>query len=67
MSTTLVILCCYSHLCSQVLDVQMSSTFWDRLYTSESDVCRRHILTYRDSPRTEKNHNGRTPITWVFK
>ena len=24
----------------------------DRLYTSESDVCGRHILTYKDDPRT---------------
>ena len=22
---------------------------------SESDVCRRHILTYKDGPRTERN------------
>ena len=26
----------------------------DRLYTSESDVCRRQILTYKDGPRTER-------------
>ena len=26
----------------------------DRLYTSESDVCRRQILTYKDDPRTER-------------
>ena len=26
----------------------------DRLYTSESDVCRCHILTYKDGPRTER-------------
>ena len=26
-----------------------------RLYTSESDVCRRQILTYKDGPRAEKN------------
>ena len=25
----------------------------DRLYTSESDVYRRQILTYKDNPRTE--------------
>ena len=25
----------------------------DRLYTSESDVNRRQILTYKDGPRTE--------------
>ena len=25
----------------------------DRLYTSESDVCRRQILTYKDGPRAE--------------
>ena len=25
----------------------------DRLYTSESDVCRRQILTYKDGLRTE--------------
>ena len=24
----------------------------DRLYMSESDVCRRQILTYKDGPRT---------------
>ena len=27
----------------------------DRLNTSESDVCRRQILTYIDSPRTERD------------
>ena len=26
----------------------------DRLYTSESDVCRRQIMTYEDGPRTER-------------
>ena len=26
----------------------------DRLYTSESDVYRRQILTYKDDPRTER-------------
>ena len=26
----------------------------ERLYTSESDVCRRQILTYKDCPRTER-------------
>ena len=26
-----------------------------RLYTSESDVCRRQILAYKDCPRTERN------------
>ena len=26
----------------------------DRLYTSESDVYRRQILTYKDGPRTER-------------
>ena len=26
----------------------------NRLYTSESDVCRRQILTYKDGPRTER-------------
>ena len=26
----------------------------DRLYTPESDVCRRQILTYKDDPRTER-------------
>ena len=26
----------------------------DRLYTSESDVCRRQILAYKDGPRTER-------------
>ena len=28
----------------------------DRLYTSESDVCRRQILAYKDGPRTELRH-----------
>ena len=27
----------------------------DRLYTSESDICRRQILTFKDSTRAEKN------------
>ena len=27
----------------------------EHLYTSESDVCRRQILTYKDGPRTERN------------
>ena len=37
----------------------------DHLHTSESDVCRRQILTYKVDPRTEiiKKSNGRTPIT----
>ena len=26
----------------------------NRLYTSESDVCRRQILMYKDDPRTER-------------
>ena len=26
----------------------------DDLYTSESEVYRRHILTYKDGPRTER-------------
>ena len=26
----------------------------DRLYTSESDVCGRQILTYKDDPRAER-------------
>ena len=26
----------------------------DRLYTSESDVCRRHILTYKEHPNSER-------------
>ena len=26
----------------------------DRLYTSDSDVCRRQILTYKYSPRAER-------------
>ena len=28
-----------------------------RLYTSESDVCRRQILTYKDGPCTERIKN----------
>ena len=27
----------------------------DRLYTSESDVCRRQILTYKDGSRAERS------------
>ena len=37
-----------------------------RLYTSESDVCRRQILTYKDDPALKKNkniYNGRIPLT----
>ena len=34
----------------------------DRLYTSESDVCRRQILTSKDDHRAEKN---KTSITTV--
>ena len=30
----------------------------DRFYTSESDVCKRQILTYRDDPRTERISAG---------
>ena len=30
----------------------------DRLYTSESDVYRRQILTYKDGPRTERVDSG---------
>ena len=30
------------------------STGPDRLYTSESDVCRRQILTCKDDPRTKR-------------
>ena len=29
----------------------------NRFYTSESDVYRRHILTYKDDPRTERAKN----------
>ena len=32
------------------------------IYTSESDVCRRQILTYKDGPRTEKIKTVRRPI-----
>ena len=31
-----------------------------RLYTSESDVCRRQILTYKDDPRTP------TDYSWII-
>ena len=37
-----------------------------RLYTSENDVSRRHILTYKDDPRTERTKifkKGRGPMT----
>ena len=27
----------------------------DRLYTSESDLCRRHIMTYKDDAHAERN------------
>ena len=42
----------------------------DRLYTSESDVCRRQILTCKVDPRTVRVniiYNGRRPMTYVFK
>ena len=31
----------------------MSWVYGDRLYTSESDACRRQILTYKTGPRTD--------------
>ena len=34
----------------------------DRVYTSESDVCRRQILTYKDGPRTERFNNSYSVI-----
>ena len=36
-----------------------------RLYLSESDVCRRQILTTKVDPRTKSKNisNGRRPIT----
>ena len=34
---------------------KIKSVFSDRLYTSESDVCRRQILTYKDGHRAERN------------
>ena len=33
-------------------DLDLSARY--RLYTSESDVCRRQIMTYKDDPRTKK-------------
>ena len=41
-------------------------TILARRWTSESDVCRRQILTFKDRPRAEelKNYNGRRPITY---
>ena len=39
----------------------------DRLSTSESDVCRRQILTWKDGPHTEELKYFRRPITYVFK
>ena len=40
---------------------QNLTSVWDLLYTSESDVCRRQIRTYKDGPRTERItfYNGR--------
>ena len=35
----------------------------ERLYTSESDVCRRQILTCKDGPRTERIKIFLTPLT----
>ena len=37
----------------------------DRLYTSESDVCKRQIMTYKDGPLTERAniYNDRRHIT----
>ena len=32
-----------------------------RLYTSESEVCRRQILSYKEIPALKKNYNGRNP------
>ena len=36
----------------------------NRLYTSESDVYKRQILTSKDGPRTENIYNGRRPLTY---
>ena len=35
------------------LQGSLNLTLSARLYTSESDVCGRQILTYKDDPRTE--------------
>ena len=41
---------------SALSDIQSLLPFQhgDRLYTSESDVCRRQTLTYKDDPRSER-------------
>ena len=46
----------------------------DRLYTSESDVCRRQILMYKDGPHAERikifviyTHNIGIQINWKEK
>ena len=56
------------HLTAQTVATHYPFQHGDRLYTLESDVCRRQILTYKAGPRTEKNiYNGRRPISQVFK
>ena len=55
---------------------KFSSSTYDRIrtltfrrQTSESDVLRRQILTYKVDPRTEKNiniYNGRRPMTYRY-
>ena len=32
----------------------LTPSMWGRLYKSESEVCRRQILTYKDDPCTER-------------
>ena len=53
-----------------VLIIEIHGFNVDHLYTSESDVCKRQILTYKDNPRTETIEIFITacrPITYVFK
>ena len=46
----------FEYLCygSKAIINSFFSSVRERLYTSESDVCRRQILTYEDAPRAER-------------
>ena len=48
--TIVVILVGFNSSCFAHLPLQRG----DRLYSTESDVCRRQIVTYKDDPRTER-------------
>ena len=36
------------------MNISLTFLLQDRLHTSESDICRRQILRYKNDPRTER-------------